>query len=59
MENFFSHAGALLHEVGLYFSVTLEPSSAAMQDVSVFTGAEDKLKFQWLPRGNFMSAKRA
>ena len=56
IENFFSHAGALLHEVGLYFSVTLEPSSAAMQAVSVFTGAEAELEFQWLPRGKLMSA---
>ena len=50
VENFFPYAGASLHEVGLYFQVTLEPSSAALHAVSVFAGAEAELEFQWFER---------
>ena len=56
VENFFAHAGSSLHEVGLYFPVELQPTSAAMQAVSPFTGPEVELEFQWFPRKALMSA---
>ena len=50
-ENFFPYAGASIHEVGLYFQVTLEAASPAMQAFSTFNGPEPKIEFKWFERG--------
>ena len=49
-ENFFPYAGASIHEVGLYFLVTLEVASPPMRAVSTFTGSEPELEFKWFER---------
>ena len=56
VENFFPYGGASLHEVGLYFPVTLEPRSMAVQARSVFNGLEAELEFQWWQRQELASA---
>jgi len=55
-ENFFPHAGASVHEVGLYFLVSFEASPAPMRELSAFRGAEPALEFQWFERGDLASA---
>ncbi len=49
-ENFFPHAGAFIHEVGLYFHLTLEADSAPVRAESAFPGAEAELEFKWFER---------
>ena len=56
VENFFPHAGESLHEVGLYFQVALEPTSAALSAANVFTGSEADLEFQWFQRHELAAA---
>jgi ADP-ribose pyrophosphatase YjhB (NUDIX family) len=56
VENFFPYEGAPLHEVGLYFQVSLEPDSAPLQAVAAFTGAEPELEFRWFERNSLGTA---
>jgi len=51
-ENFFPHAGASIHEVGLYFRVVLEVASVPSHALSSFRGAEAELEFQWFERNS-------
>jgi ADP-ribose pyrophosphatase YjhB (NUDIX family) len=52
VENFFVHGGIERHEVGLYFSGSLNPSSSALAHRFAFSGSEasQPLEFAWVER---------
>ncbi len=49
VENFFTHAGKLQHELGMYFKARLQPQSPLIDKLRTHWGSEGnrKLEFQW------------